>query len=77
MKDILDYPEGTKGSDLPEDVMALHQVRGTKTVDAFGGHNAFMEYIGSKSGDEWCADYKAKFEEVNGVKFPNNIKFEL
>ncbi|ABF72762.1 hypothetical protein PHG25ORF203c [Aeromonas phage 25] len=28
MKDILDYPIGTKGSDLPQEILALHESRG-------------------------------------------------
>lgn len=77
MKDILDYPMDTKGSNLPADIMELHDERGNKTVEAFGGHDAFLKYVGSKPDGSWVSDYKAKFEEVNGVKFPNNIRFEL
>lgn len=77
MKDILDYPIDTKGSDLPQEILALHVSRCEKTVAAFGGQDEFFEFINTKPCGGWVLDYKAKFEEVNGVKFPNNIRFEL
>lgn len=77
MKDILDYPIGTKGSDLPQEILALHEGRGKKTVNAFGGQDEFFEFVNTKPCGGWVLDFKAKYEEVNGVKFPSNIRFEL
>lgn len=77
MKDILDYPIDTKGSDLPQEILALHESRGKKTVNAFGGQDEFFEFVNTKPCGGWVLDFKAKYEEVNGVKFPSNIRFEL
>lgn len=77
MKDILDYPIGTKGSDLPREILALHESRGKKTVNAFGGQDEFFEFVNTKPCGGWVLDFKTKYEEVNGVKFPSNIRFEL
>ena len=77
MKDILDYPIGTKGSDLPQEILALHENRGKKTVNAFGGQDEFFEFVNTKPCGGWVLDFKANYEEVNGVKFPSNIRFEL
>lgn len=49
MKDILDYPIGTKGSDLPREILALHESRGKKTVNAFGGQDEFFEFVNTIS----------------------------
>ncbi|AAQ81531.1 hypothetical protein 44RRORF213c [Aeromonas phage 44RR2.8t] len=75
MKNILDYPENTRASGLPKELLDLHEERGAKTVEALGGQEAFFMLIKSKPAGDWILDYKEKFEEVNGTKFSQQHHF--
>ncbi|UOX40354.1 hypothetical protein UGMREWDR_CDS0031 [Aeromonas phage GomatiRiver_11] len=76
MKDILDYPVGTFGSNIKKEFLNLHEERCNKVTESFGGQDAFFKFI-MENDPTWVAEYKRRFEEINGVQFPNNIRFEL
>lgn len=77
MKDILDYPNDTPGSAVDIGLLKLHESRGMLVFESFGGVSGFIAHCVEYGNDKATAVFKQRFEEINGIKWPNNIQFDL
>ncbi|ATI17231.1 hypothetical protein [Aeromonas phage AS-szw] len=76
MKDILDYPVGTPGSEVEKHMLVAHERRCMETIEiSFGDESSFYDYISGKKPEDWAEDFRNRYEEVTGFSFPRNIRF--
>ncbi|QBX32646.1 hypothetical protein Asfd1_20 [Aeromonas phage Asfd_1] len=75
MKDILDYPENTPGSEVDDGLLKLHESRVHLVLESFGGVSGFIGYNMTHGDEQGIAEVKRRFETIHNVKWPHNIKF--
>lgn len=75
MKNILDYPEGTKYIDLPDEIKELHESRCECVIHNLDRKSYCNMF--NKPYAEFVIDFAQAYEDINGVKFPSNIDFNF